>query len=83
MITKRQSYKMITKRQSGICPRCGSTEIEYVEIDWLDWDLQRSKCICDRCDLVFQEYFQNVYDGFSFKDQNGESHAFDENGNEL
>ena len=30
-----------------------------------------------------KEYFQIAYAGFSFEDQNGESHEFDENGKEI
>ena len=76
---------MITKRQSGICPRCGSNEVEYIDTDVSSWnvELQESKCVCDSCDLVFREYFKVVYDGFSFEDQNGKSHEFDENGKEF
>ena len=74
---------MITKRQSGICPRCGSNEVGYIDTDMPDWDLQESKCICDSCDLIFREYFKSVYSGFSSEDQNGESHEFDENGKEI
>ena len=74
---------MITKRQSGICPRCGSNEVEYIDTDWPEWDLQESKCICGSCDFVFREYFKVVYDGFSFDGEDNKLHDFDENGNEL
>ena len=76
---------MVIKKYSGICPRCGSNEVGYINTDSSNLDLQRSKCICNcnSCDLVFQEYFQITYAGFSFEDQNGESHEFNENGREI
>ena len=74
---------MVIKKYSGICPRCGSNEVEYIDTYLSNLDLQRSKCICNSCDLVFQEYFQITYAGFSFEDQNGKSHEFNENGREI
>ena len=76
---------MITKRQNGICPRCGSYEVEYVDTDVNTGhvELQESKCICDICDFVFREYFRVVYDGFSFDGEDNKLHVFDENGKEM
>ena len=76
---------MITKRQSGICPRCGSNEVEYIDtyVNTGNVELQESKCICDNCNFAFREYFKVVYDGFSFDGEDNELHDFDENGKEI
>ena len=50
--------------ESGICPECNSTDIEFGDINWnTDWIDPRIEqdCRCLKCDCEFKEYHDVKY----------------------
>lgn len=72
----------MAKTGMGTCPKCGSNNIEYLDINYED-ELIIHKCVCNECELVFSEYEKTIYDGYSYDGEDGEFHDFDEKGNEI
>lgn len=72
----------MTKTEMGTCPKCGSDDIEYLDMDYED-SLIIHKCMCNECELVFHEYEKTVYDGYSYDGEDGKWHNCDANGNEI
>lgn len=73
---------MMKKTELGVCPKCGSDDIEYLDMDYED-ELIIHKCVCNKCELVFSEYEKTVYDGYSYYDEDWKCHDFDANGDRI
>lgn len=73
---------MDKKTGSGICPKCGSYNIDYLDADWQD-DFFFHDCVCRDCDMEFTEVYKLVYDGFNTCGEDGKEHLFDSNGEEM
>lgn len=69
------------KISMGTCPKCGSHNVEYYDMDMED-ELLIHKCECYDCQLVFREYEKTIYDGYSFIDDEGNLHDCDADGRE-
>ena len=73
---------MIKKTEDGVCPRCGS-----INIDWgyteLDSPFMFYPATCANCGAEFTEVYKLVYDGYNMDDEDGKEHLFDAEGNEL
>ena len=71
-----------TKTTNGICPNCGSNEIDYYGM-CMDTDfngvIASQKCVCDNCGFEYDEWYRLVYDGFT-ADMNNDTHSFDTQG---
>lgn len=72
----------IKKRKMGICPKCGSDYVDYVDYDW-DADYLRHRVICRDCDFEFTEFERLIYDGYSYVDENGQWHEYSKEGIEI
>lgn len=72
----------MAKTGMGTCPKCGSDNISYYDHDF-DVDLLVHHCECRDCHLEFREYEKTIYDGYSYDDDDGNFHDFDENGHEI
>jgi hypothetical protein len=72
----------IKKTEEGICPVCGSDNIEWGETEF-EMPLMFYKCWCRECKAEFVEVYKVEYDGFNMDDENGVEHLYDANGNEL
>ncbi len=72
----------MVKTGMGTCPKCGSDEVEYLDMDYED-ELIIHKCVCTECELVFSEYEKTIYDGYSYDGEDGEYHDFDADGKEI
>lgn len=70
----------VKKTAEGVCPFCGSKDIDYRDSDFEDgyWFY---KCICEKCKKGFTEVFKTVYDGYNTYDENGNENLFDADGN--
>lgn len=73
---------MVKKTSMGVCPKCGSEDIEYFDMEY-DEELIIHKCVCDECEFVFSEYEKTIYDGYSYDGEDGKFHDFDENGDRI
>ena len=50
--------------ESGICPECNSTDIEFGDIYWNDLNLDPSidqECRCLNCGCEFKEHYNTKY----------------------
>jgi transcriptional regulator NrdR family protein len=55
---------MDTNQKKGICPYCGSNEIQYTDIfhyDDEDKDEVEKKCVCEKCGKHFTEVYTSTY----------------------
>ena len=58
-MTETNKQEIIT--QAGICPFCGSDEIEYLETEFLCDGQLEYRCYCDSCGCYFSEYYKTQY----------------------
>lgn len=72
----------MTKTGMGTCPKCGSNNIEYTDIEY-DFDTVIHTCECNDCHLIFQEYEKTIYDGYSYDGEDNKWYNFDADGNEI
>ena len=49
-----------TKTEPGICPVCGSDDINYQDPDFVDGDLYY-QCYCSNCSTGFEEWYNLSY----------------------
>jgi transcriptional regulator NrdR family protein len=65
------------KQEMGVCPKCGSDDIEYYVTDF-DMNTVLHTCMCNKCGTRFTEYEETRYIGYSIDDT-----QYDEDGNEI
>jgi hypothetical protein len=70
------------KTELGVCPKCGSDDIEYLELNY-EGEYVIHECLCNDCDFGFQEYERLSYDGYSYNDEDGKFYDFDANGDRI
>jgi transcription initiation factor TFIIIB Brf1 subunit/transcription initiation factor TFIIB len=69
------------KTEGGICPKCGSDNVEITDYEMgLDYLFQEISC-CD-CGCVFDDAYKIQYDGYNIY-ENNKTHVFDALGNET
>ena len=67
------------KTGMGTCPKCGSDNIEYLDLDY-EGDYVIHVCECNDCHLSFREYEYLEYGGYSYEDEDGTTHYYNELG---
>ena len=73
---------MAKKTYMGVCPKCEDDNIEYYDHEFIGESLKHD-CHCMSCGLYFHEYEALIYDGYSYKDENGVEHEFTVDGDEI
>ena len=61
------------KNKKGICPNCGSGNIENIEINWdptYTEDRISQVCFCEDCHCEFEEAYDTKYAGSTIKNLN-------------
>ena len=66
------------KTEMGICPKCGSDNVDF--IDAIILDSVENLCRCADCGCEFIEYERLDYDGYRIK---GEATVYDKDGEEC
>ena len=69
-------------KEQGICPYCGSDDIEWGFRE-IDDPFLFDNGSCCKCGRDFIDVYKIEYDGYNTFDENGEEHLFDKEGNEL
>ena len=72
----------MAKTGMGTCPKCGSDNISYYDMDF-DGDLIIHQCECNDCHLEFREYEKTIFDGYSYDDEDGHFCDFDGEGKPI
>lgn len=54
---------MIKKEKMGICPKCGSENVEYKDYNYID-NFMIHSVVCNDCGCNFREYTTIKYIGF-------------------
>lgn len=67
------------KTEMGICPKCGSDNVDYIDAVCLDIDYE-NHCTCADCGCEFIEFERLDYDGYRIK---GETTVYNKNGEEC
>lgn len=76
---------MNKKTMLGICPKCGSHNVDYTDSEWND-DIVEYKVNCLNCGCSFSEYERLVYDGYGIMHTDGHTRTYieyDKNGDEV
>lgn len=58
---------MIKKEKMGICPKCGSENVDYKDYNYID-DFMVYEVICNNCRCKFREYTKVQYVGYGMDD---------------
>lgn len=74
--------KNVKKTRSGICPYCGSDDVDFYDSDWED-DFFFYEALCRDCESVFTEVFKIEYDGYNVYTHHGDEILYDKNGDEM
>lgn len=61
--------KIICKE--GMCPYCGSKDIEYGAIEFEDFDAYYYPCHCKSCNKNYEEWHESIFSGVVLTDENG------------
>lgn len=56
-----QNPNAIVDSNPGVCPKCGSRDIEYKDIDLCQGTLTQ-ECCCNECGCRWAEYFNYTFD---------------------
>ena len=51
-------YGAVVNAKKGVCPRCGSTELEYDLFEMCDDTLGYYPVTCNECNLYFEETYE-------------------------
>lgn len=51
------------KTVQGVCPNCGSTELDYGTLELLDGELAYYPVTCNNCNCYFEATFEMKYIG--------------------
>ncbi len=72
----------VKKTRSGICPYCGSDDVDFYDADWGD-DFFFYEASCRNCESVFTEVFKMEYDGYNTYDKDGTENMFNKKGDVI
>lgn len=56
-------------KKAGVCPFCGSDEVSYLEMNWLEDGTIEQECWCDNCNCDFSEYYKTEYIDTEIKEE--------------
>lgn len=73
--------KRFNKNSEGVCPFCGSKEIEYGNMEF-EFPYLFYECECKECAAEFTEVYECLYDGFNTY-EDGVERLYDTDGNEI
>ena len=59
--------------KENVCPFCGSTNLEYEHLNWINDDSIEQECHCEDCNHWFQQIYNTTFDG-----QDYDSEEYDE-----
>lgn len=44
----------------GVCPKCGSEDVDFGDVEFCEEDRCRQDCGCNNCDCRWDEYYEFV-----------------------
>ena len=59
--------------KENICPFCGSDDLDYAALDWINDNSIGQECYCKDCNHWFQQIYNTTFDG-----QDYDSEEYDE-----
>lgn len=58
---KKQVSIAVGDSKPGVCPKCGSRDVDYMDIDLCQGTLTQ-ECYCNECRCRWAEYFNYTFD---------------------
>lgn len=52
--------------KENVCPFCGSNDLYYTVLDWINENSIEQECYCKDCNHWFQQIYNTTFDGQAY-----------------